>query len=55
MGRTATGLLYALVMAAVVVAVDLLFLRDHPWERLAANVGLALVFATFYFRFLHHT
>ncbi len=55
MGRTAAGVLYALVMVAVVVAVDVAFFRDHPWERLAANVGIALVFGAFYFRFLNHT
>ncbi len=54
MGRTTAGLLYVLVMVAVVVAVDLLFFRDYPWERLAANVGIVLVFAAFYFRFWYH-
>jgi hypothetical protein len=24
------------------------------WERLAANVGIVLVFVAFYLRFLHH-
>jgi hypothetical protein len=45
--------LYVLVMAAVVVAVDLLIFRDKQWfwERLAANVGIVLVFGAFYFRF----
>ena len=42
-------------MAAVVVGVDVLFFRTHFWERLAANVGIVLVFVAFYFRFLHHT
>jgi hypothetical protein len=42
-------------MAGVVVAIDLLFFRGHVWERLAANVGVVLVFVAFYFRFLHHT
>jgi hypothetical protein len=54
MGSPAVGVLYALVMVVVVVAVDLLFFRssDWFWERLAANVGLVLVFGAFYFRFL---
>jgi hypothetical protein len=31
-----------------------MFFRGHFWERLAANVGIVLVFAAFYFRFLRH-
>lgn len=54
MGRNATVALYVLAMAAVVVGVDVLFFRGHVWERLAANVGIVLVFGAFYFRFLHH-
>lgn len=54
MGRTAVGVLYVVAMAAVVVAVDVLFFRSHVWERLAANVGIVLVFVAFYFRSLHH-
>ncbi len=40
-------------MVAVVVVVDVLFFRDHFWERLMANVGIVLVFAAFFLRFLH--
>jgi len=54
MGRSATGVLYVVAMAGVVVAVDVLFFRGHIWERLAANVGIVLVFVAFYFRFQHH-
>jgi hypothetical protein len=52
MSKNAT-VLYALAMVAVVVAVDLLFSRGRTWfwERLAANVGIVLVFGAFYFRF----
>jgi len=53
-GRPATGVLYVVVMAGVVVAVDVLFFRGHVWERLAANIGIVLVFVAFYFRFLRH-
>jgi hypothetical protein len=52
MGRTAIGVLYGLVMVAVIVAVDLLFFRSHPWPRLAANVGIVLLFGAFYVRFM---
>jgi hypothetical protein len=40
-------------MVAVVVGVDLLFFRSKTWfwERLAANVGIVLLFGAFYFRY----
>jgi hypothetical protein len=53
-GRSAAGALYVVAMVAVVVGVDVLFFRGNSWERLAANVGIVLVFGAFYFRFLHH-
>jgi hypothetical protein len=46
--------LYVLLMAAVIVAVDVLFFRNAFWERLAANIGIVLIFAAFYFRFVKH-
>jgi hypothetical protein len=51
-GRKAAVALYVLAMVAVVVGVDVLFFRHHFWERLIANVGVVLVFAAFYLRFL---
>ena len=55
MGRLATSILYAVAMATVVVGVDILFFRNHIWERLAANVGIVLVFGAFYFRFIRNS
>ena len=52
MGRQAATVLYVLALIAVVVSVDILFFRHHFTERLIANVGIVLVFAAFYFRFL---
>lgn len=52
MGRLA--LLYALALVAVVVGVDVLFFRRQFRERLIGNVGIGLVFAAFYLRFLKH-
>ena len=49
--QTAT-ILYVILMAAVIVAVDLLFFKNRFWERLTVNVGIVLVFVAFYFRFL---
>ncbi len=40
------------LLVVVVVSVDLLFFRDQFWERLMVNVGIVLVFAAFYLRFL---
>jgi hypothetical protein len=54
MGKQAAVALYVLAMAAVVVGMDVLFFRNHFWQRLAANVGIVLVFGAFYFRFLQH-
>jgi hypothetical protein len=45
---------YVVLMIAVVVGVDLLFFRNRFWERLIANIGIVLVFAAFYLRFLRH-
>jgi len=44
--------LYTVVMIAVVVSVDLLFFKNRFWERLTVNIGVILVFAAFYWRFL---
>jgi len=54
MGRRAAVALYVLAMVAVVVGVDVLFFRHHFWARLIANIGIVLVFAAFYLRFLKH-
>jgi len=51
-GRQAAGALYVVAMAAVIVGVDLVFFRNRFWERLTVNIGIVLVFAAFYWRFL---
>jgi len=52
MGRRAAIVLYVLALVAVVVCVDVLFLRHQFWWRLITNAGIVLVFVAFYFRFL---
>jgi hypothetical protein len=52
MGKQVTVVLYVVLMAATVVAVDFLFFRNRFWERLMVNLGIVLVFVAFYFRFL---
>ena len=54
MGKQLTGTLYFALMVAVIVGVDVLFFKNRFWERLMANVGIVLVFAAFYLRFLNH-
>ena len=44
--------LYVAAMIALIVGLDLALFRHHFWERLAVNVGIVLVFAAFYVRFL---
>jgi hypothetical protein len=52
MTRNMSVVLYIVVLIAVVVSVDLLFFRNRFWERLTVNIGIILVFAAFYLRFL---
>jgi hypothetical protein len=44
--------LYVVAMAAVIVGVDSVFFKNRFWERLTVNIGIVLVFAAFYLRFL---
>ena len=52
MGSRAAVVLYVIALVALVVGVDVLFFRHHFWERLLVNVGIVLVFAAIYLRFL---
>ncbi len=52
MHRNVYAVIAGLVMAAIIIAIDLLFFRHHPWERLMVNVGIVLVFAAFGLVFL---
>ena len=47
-----TVALYVVLMATTVVAVDFLFFRNRFGERLIVDIGIVLVFAVFYLRFL---
>jgi type IV secretory pathway VirB2 component (pilin) len=50
-GRIAAAL-YVVAMVAIIIGVDFLFFKNRFWERLTVNIGIVLVFAAFYFRFL---
>ena len=52
MGRQVAVVLYVLAMVAVIVGLDVMFFRNRFWERLIVNIGIVLVFAAFYLRFL---
>jgi lipopolysaccharide export LptBFGC system permease protein LptF len=54
MGRQVAVVLYVVAMAAVILGVDFVFFRNRFWERLTVNIGIVLVFAAFYYRFLRH-
>jgi hypothetical protein len=51
-GNKTAVVLYVLALVVVVVGVDVLFFRHYLWARLIVNVGVVLVFAAFYMRFL---
>jgi hypothetical protein len=44
-GRQVAAALYVLALVAVIVGVDVLFLRHHVVARLISNVAIVLVFA----------
>jgi hypothetical protein len=52
MDRKVAIVLYVLAMAAIIVGVDFIFFRNLFWERLIVNIGIVMVFAAFYLRFL---
>jgi hypothetical protein len=51
-GRQVAVVLYVLAMVAIVVGVDVLFLRHHFWPRLITNVAIVAIFAVIYIKFL---
>ena len=52
MSRQVGVVLYVAAMVAVIVGTDFMFFRNRFWERLTVNIGIVLVFAAFYLRFL---
>jgi hypothetical protein len=54
MGKNAGVALYIIAMVVIIVGLDILVFRNHLWPRLAANVGIVLLFGAFYFRYLRH-
>ena len=54
MTKNATIAIYLIAMVVTVVAVDILFFRQHFWERLLSNIGIVMIYISFYLRFLKH-
>jgi type IV secretory pathway VirB2 component (pilin) len=52
MGIKGTVLIYIVLLVVVVVGVDVLFFRHHFWPRLLSNIGIVLIFAAVYLRFI---
>ncbi len=48
MGRPIGNVLYVLAMVAVIVGVDVLFLKAHAWTRLFVNVAIVAAFGALY-------
>lgn len=49
MADKVTVAIFVAAMVVVIVGVDIIFFRNLFWARLAANVGIVLVFGAFYF------
>lgn len=56
MPKNVSVAMYIVLLIAVVVSTDLLFFRQRlwTWERLIVNIGIVLVFAAFYLRFIRN-
>lgn len=52
MSKNVLTTLCIVVMVVVIFGVDFWFFRNRFWERLLANIGIVLIFAAFYLRFL---
>ena len=55
MGRPAILVICVAAMVGVIVGIDLVFFPHLVWGRLTFNIGIVLVFAAFYLRFLRHS
>ena len=53
MEKLVQHILFVLLMAAIIVAMDVLFFRHQIWYRLMANVGIVLIAVAFYLRYLN--
>ena len=54
MGKSTQGIIFALLMAATIVLVDVAFFKHHTGTRFLINVGLVCVGAAIFLRFFKH-
>jgi len=54
-GTKVLGVVYALVLVAVILGVDVTFLRHHSVARLVVNVAVVVVFASIYWAFFRRS
>ena len=54
MPRNVIVVLYVVVVVAVIVSADFLFFRNRFWDRLMWNVGVVLMLAALYMRFIRN-
>lgn len=54
MGRTPVTILGIVLMVALIVGLDVAFLRDHFALRLIVNVGIVAIFAILYLALRNH-
>ena len=52
MDRPLATALFGVAMVTLIFGVDFAFFRGRFWERLTVNIGIVLVFAAFYMRFV---
>ncbi len=52
MEKNLAAIILVLLMIATIVAVDVLFFRHRFWERLMANVGIALIYIAVFLSFV---
>jgi hypothetical protein len=52
--KQGSNVLYVGAMIIMIILVDVIFFKNHTMERLAANVGIVLLFGAFYWRFFKH-
>lgn len=55
MARAMVAVPYVVAMITIIVVLDVLIFKNYFWERLIVNIGIVLVFAAFYLRFLKHS
>jgi len=55
MGKTSVNTIFIAAMVMTIIGADVLFFRHHTGPRLAANIGIALVYLAFYWRFIKNS